>query len=851
MERRAQAAESLATEAAAGKDALNNAINSAEMYMRAAEEAGSKADAARLRRKCQDMITYAERLKGALAVGADSVELPATRPSPFESTSASILRLGSQLHGNDFPAWKESPGIDEFELLPGQDPFTDDTEFSLSTNQIDNFAAWVRPPELFNLIQQHDRTTCEDAMMQVSDHSDLMQDITTDCSVVASLSAAFNVLTGKHAVLSSILHPYDLANNKPRLSPSGKYVMKLNFNGCARKVIIDDRLPSSRTDRALFVVDKQNPFLLWPALLEKAYLKVRGGYDFPGSNSGTDLWVLIGWIPEQLFLQREDIDLENIWERIRAAHKSGDVVITLGTGRVSAEEEEVMGLIGEHDYAVENLDTSGFGRRLLIKNPWCHAPSMTALEWPDSASSPTLSKRLNAAPSRETLTHYSDSTSRLWVTFEDVAQHFESMYLNWNPALFPCRQDHHFSWELPAKVYSASLSRNPQFSVTSPRAGSIWVLVSRHFVDAELDIARERRDSMAAAARQLGFMSVSVFKNGGKKLQIGGGELYRGPYVDSHQTLARLVTEPGQPYTIVVDQHELPLPRYNFTMSLFSHSPLEVREALENMSQFTEQLGAWTRRTAGGNSSCGTFFQNPQYNLSIKSPSPVSILLCADAHDVHVHVDVIWGQGRRVTAVRVKDLVASSGEYRRGCAVADITMLEPGTYTIVCSTFEAGQLGNFSMRVAAMVPASITPVPADGAGKLLTRLPRVHLREGDERFRLPVDVSRLTRASVSLNASAPSQLGSKMQAPSSQVVRVSVVHRWGPEQVTIAVSGENEFQDPGNPIRTPQFDMEPDRIQRDGLWILLESMGSHGAALAIDGEILSDSPVRIGGWETA
>lgn len=53
------------------------------------------------------------------------------------------------------------------------------------------------------MIQQTDRAACEDAMMQVSDHSDLMQDITTDCSVVASLSAAFNVLTGKHAVRMS------------------------------------------------------------------------------------------------------------------------------------------------------------------------------------------------------------------------------------------------------------------------------------------------------------------------------------------------------------------------------------------------------------------------------------------------------------------------------------------------------------------------------------------------------------------------------------------------------------------------------------------------------------------------
>lgn len=81
-------------------------------------------------------------------------------------------------------------------------------------------------------------------------------------------------------------------------------MLRLHFNGCLRKVVIDDRLPASRTSRRLHVVDRNSPALLWPALVEKAYLKIRGGYNFPGSNSGTDLHVLTGWIPEQLFLQR-------------------------------------------------------------------------------------------------------------------------------------------------------------------------------------------------------------------------------------------------------------------------------------------------------------------------------------------------------------------------------------------------------------------------------------------------------------------------------------------------------------------------------------------------------------------
>lgn len=83
--------------------------------------------------------------------------------------------------------------------------------------------------------------------------------------------------------------------------------MRLNFNGCPRQVVVDDSLPASLNERTFFVVDRLNKGLIWPALLEKAYLKVRGGYDFPGSNSGTDLWVLTGWVPEQIFLQRYTI----------------------------------------------------------------------------------------------------------------------------------------------------------------------------------------------------------------------------------------------------------------------------------------------------------------------------------------------------------------------------------------------------------------------------------------------------------------------------------------------------------------------------------------------------------------
>lgn len=435
------------------------------------------------------------------------------------------------------------------------------------------------------------------------------------------------------------------------------------------------------------------------------------------------------------------------------------------------------------------------------------------------------------------------------MALEDVAQHFESMYLNWNPRLFSHREDRHFAWEIPSKFIAGSLVGNPQFAISSAVGGTVWVLVSRHFVDAELDIARNRHGTMAAVARQLGFMSILTFNNGGKRVQIIEGETYRGPYVDSPQTLARLELLPDTQYTIVVDQHELPLSSYTFTMTFFSHELLRVGEAEERMSHFRLQPGSWGRRTAGGNASRPTYFQNPQYKLSIDRATPLSVLLSTNDGDVHIHVDLVWARGERVATIRVKDLVASSGEYRRGCAIAEVPKLEPGDYTLVCSTFDAGKTADFTVRVASMTPVALEHIPADTAGRLRTPLDVFHLSEGEEKRRASLRGSWLTRASVSVRSVLPVGAEDGLRPMSSLMMRVSVVQGWGPEQATIVVSNDGEFREPVTAIRTPNFDIEPGIAQGVGLWLLVECIGSHQTAWAIDGEVLSDSPIQVGAWE--
>ncbi|KAI1374660.1 cysteine proteinase [Hypoxylon crocopeplum] len=869
-----------------GKEALEHAITAAELYMKAAKAATSSEEKTRLKKKCQSLLAKAEVLKsGVSGSSVTAVEkrlkLPRSAREIPKSEQVILLR-GSQLHGSVFPPWNSDPDPKEF---GGDDLFTDPSGFSLSDRQRTVFSGWKRPLEIVGSDGPDDKNS----LMQAQHDYDLVQDITTDCSVVASLCASMRHLRpGPASILPALMFPVDAASGQPQLSTSGRYVFRMFFNGCFRKVVIDDRLPSSSTDRTLYVVDRQNPRLVWPALMEKAYLKVRGGYDFPGSNSGTDLCALTGWIPQQLFLRSDDLDLDRTWNRVKKAYDYGDVVITLGTGRLSFDEEETLGLAGEHDYAVLDMSETSGNRRLLVKNPWCDG-----LVWKGVGSSEAATSSSTEATDEHPIKLKPGS---FWISFDDVTQNFESLYLNWNPSLFTERQDHHFVWEPPDATAAGSFARNPQYSVTAAADGSVWVLLSRHFQDAELDIMRAHRatDTLAEVSSKLGFMSVYVFDAaGGRRVQIGSRSVHSGDFVDSPQTLAPLEAKRGVPYTVVVAAQELPLPKYSFTLSFFSRCPLVVAPAENPLAHYSEVKGAWTRRTAGGNAASPTYLENPQFSLTVLRQGPLSLLLSTAREDLPVHIDLVWASGRRVTSIGNRDLALTSGDYRRGCALAEAPLLDAGTYTVVCSTFEPGCLADFMLRVGSNVPCALAPVAPDAAGRLRTRLPNLSSSSSSlfsfpnpssassiDKQRAAVSAPRLTRASVVItwNNTAHSFAASVGRAGASTpksrpTVRATLEYGTGPDKVVLASTdgsggggGGGEFKEVGvNGLRTGEFDIDP-RAAALGLWLVVEQLGLYyhpvtggngsGGGGSSDGgdglqvEILSEGPVHVGAWET-
>lgn len=156
-------------------------------------------------------------------------------------------------------------------------PFTDsDGKLALAPKQRSDFLQYLRLDEISD-----DPKMVANATI---DYYSIKQTVVSDCSFVASLavSALYEKRFGK-ALISSILYPKNAAG-KPVYNPSGKYSVKLHINGVPRKVIVDDYLPTGKY-KQLLCSYSNNRHEFWVSILEKAYMKVMGGYDFPGSNS--------------------------------------------------------------------------------------------------------------------------------------------------------------------------------------------------------------------------------------------------------------------------------------------------------------------------------------------------------------------------------------------------------------------------------------------------------------------------------------------------------------------------------------------------------------------------------------
>ncbi|KAI9666370.1 MAG: cysteine protease [Bathelium mastoideum] len=875
-------------------------MEGADLCIRSLKQAGNDYKGL-LTQKCQYFLEAAEKIKRdpewqppeRASPLQSSVSLPIRQlhePSSSRSRSTAekiILLKASKLNGFTFLEWEKPPDPRQFEVRPGQSAFIDSPELGLSDLQLEVFKGWQRasealPPPAWSSKEPQRK----EPVMIADSETDLVQDATTDCSVVASLCADLARTHRGHAkIIPSRIWPYDTVSGVPQISPSGKYVVRLNFNGCYRSVEIDDRLPVSATPRTMHVVDRHNPALLWPALIEKAYLKVWGGYDFPGSNSGTDLWILTGWIPQQIFLHDNESPLSTLWKRMYKGFINGDVLITMGTGQMSDQVEHEIGLAGQHDYAVLDLQEKDNQCLLLLKNPWyegtCWKGTISEPPKPDGSPVSGLvdglvvgsNDSLSVDPKPETPSSLTTNSAlqpgTFWIDLQSVMQHFESIYLNWNPGLFSHRQDIHFSWDLGTngsgdERVGRCVVSNPQFVVTSAKGQDVWLLLSKH-----LRGKRERSDSRkrppGLQEDREEFISLYAFENGGKRVYLNTGSFKRGPLVDSPQTLLCLKVAPGIAYTVVCCEQNLKYTIYTFTLATFSSAPVTLVEAPSLYSHQSTIQGSWTRSSAGGSTNSPSYIRNPQFSLTLTQKTPLAILLSCSLKQVHVQVRLVHG-GQRIRSLPARrDVIVDSAEYRKESALATLpSELPVGVYTVICSTFESGQVGDFVLRVDSMAQISIRRLPGEDAGRLRTKLTDAVFGQGSTRIAARITPKRLTRLALTvqrsgtLSNSQQAVYGGSQQhdlttkAPKSHsLLQLTIEVGRGPMKKVLFASSNGQHADTADGVHTEDIDLWPEAMSHEGLWLVLDRMSANAAEEQFHVEMFSDTVdgVSFGSWQ--
>lgn len=226
------------------------------------------------------------------------------------------------------------------------------------------------------------------------------------------------------------------------------------MNGSWRGVEIDDYLPVDEYGNLMCAYSNKSK--LWVSLLEKAYLKAHGGYDFPGSNSSRDLFIFTGWVPEVIDLQL--CDRQEMFQKLLNGQRADDCLVTCGTGPLDEESEEKLGLVSSHAYAILEIKEYKGLKMLMVKNPWGHKRYKGKFSFEDLESWTTELRR-EFGYNKVSAEDY----GMFWIDLDTFCEAFENLYINWNPKLLMYSRSFFDRWKYPdmSCTEHVSIKRNP------------------------------------------------------------------------------------------------------------------------------------------------------------------------------------------------------------------------------------------------------------------------------------------------------------------------------------------------------------------------------------------------------
>uniref|UniRef100_A0A803T3N7 Androglobin n=1 Tax=Anolis carolinensis TaxID=28377 RepID=A0A803T3N7_ANOCA len=264
-------------------------------------------------------------------------------------TTSSVNPPGAETRRGRFPIWPEwneaDINIEKWDAgkggkekdKTGRSPllhFFEDPEGKIELPSSLKVSSWKRPQEiLINKVPVIVKNETWFDLFSPNEHlmnSELMRWIISEIYAVwkiynaAALSPEAKANTNEVPVLlwKPWEHIYALCKaikgHMPLYNTYGKYVVKLYWMGCWRKIIVDDSIPFSE-DNCMLLPTTTCELELWPIILSKAIIKLANNdiHDNGKRELGefTVLHALTGWIPEIIPIQTGY--LHKVWDFLK------------------------------------------------------------------------------------------------------------------------------------------------------------------------------------------------------------------------------------------------------------------------------------------------------------------------------------------------------------------------------------------------------------------------------------------------------------------------------------------------------------------------------------------------------
>jgi hypothetical protein len=373
-------------------------------------------------------------------------------------------------------------------------PFTDDEFFPASDLLNERYSesssiCWKRGSELFadksstllENIQPHDAQQggigdcwLVSAVACLAEQPDRIRRIFSGEHILSEATAAPSSSSSAAAAASSASgSSFDV----PLSTVADVYLYRM---GLPERIRLDDLLPYSMS-RGYLVYASRCRGALWPALVEKAFAKMHGGYAaLVGGVSDRAFYDMTG-LPSKRSrisgIEPGTSKADSLWQQLMQYYSRRDLLALGAAGEDHWSQSgqkppsESAGMVTGHAYSLLRVAELSSGERLLqLRNPWGH------FEWKGDWSDE--SDKWSSATEKElglTREERIKDDGIFWMTFEDMLPWMDSFYRSDTTPL------HRIHWKsefiaVPGRSMTDTL-RAPVFEVRFPGAGrqSAWI----------------------------------------------------------------------------------------------------------------------------------------------------------------------------------------------------------------------------------------------------------------------------------------------------------------------------------------------------------------------------------------